>query len=217
MTLASPPLVLVTGFSPFPGAPVNPSAVVARRLAEGSLGRRLGIRIAAHVFPTTYRALADLPAVVAAFEPDACLHLGIAARSRFMRIETRATNFAAPFLPDAEGLAPDQGMIEPGAGRFRGSTIPVRRIRDRIAGAGLPARLSGSAGRYLCNACLWHSLALADRDGSARPTGFLHLPVTVESMPRRPRGPAPRPTFTISDLLRAAELAIQEISTILPT
>lgn len=204
------PVVLLTGFGPFPGVPVNPSAEVVRRIASGPLGRHLGVEIVTHIFDTTFASLDRLPEIVAATAPDACLHLGIAARSRFFRVETRGTNFTAPFLPDAEGAAPDRTMLDPLADRFRLSTFPARRICARIAAAGLPARLSPSAGRYLCNVLLWHSLALAEADGSGRPVGFLHLPPSTGAFDtRRPSRPGrDRPIFTIPDLVRATTAAL---------
>lgn len=200
----------MTGFGPFPGVPVNPSAEVVRRIAAGPLGRRLEVEIVTHVFDTTFASLDRLPEVIARTAPDACLHLGIAARSRFFRVETRGTNFTAPFLPDADGAAPDTTMLDPAAGRFRPSTFPSRRIRARIAAAGLPARLSPSAGRYLCNVLLWRSLALAEADGTGRPVGFLHLPPSTGAFDTRhpARSGLDRPVFTIPDLVRAAEAAL---------
>lgn len=203
------PVLLLTGFGPFPGAPVNPSAEVVRRIVAGPLAARLGIEIVPHVFDTTYAALEALPDLLAAVRPDLVLHLGIAARTRALRVETRATNFAAPFLPDASGSAPERGAIEPGAPRCRAVTLPVRRMHARIAGTGLPAVLSASAGRYLCNAVLWRSLALAA--GTGRRVGFLHMPLTGASDPRRPRRTdrPERAVFTLADLTRATEAAIR--------
>jgi pyroglutamyl-peptidase len=42
--------------------------------------------------------------------------------------------------------------------------------------AGIPARLSDDAGRYLCNATLFHLLARAGK----LPCGFIHVPSTPE-------------------------------------
>ena len=104
--------LLLTGFGPFPGVPVNPSEAVLRRIAAGPLARRLGIRIVTHRFDTTFAALDGLPRLVADFRPDACLHLGIAANSRFLRVETRGTNFGAPFLPAREEPPGNVGVHE---------------------------------------------------------------------------------------------------------
>jgi pyroglutamyl-peptidase len=49
----------------------------------------------------------------------------------------------------------------------------VRAIRERLLGQGIPARLSNSAGTYLCNAVMYRLLG---RLPAHVPTGFIHLP-----------------------------------------
>ena len=75
--------VLLTAFGSFPGAPVNPTMAIARRV-ERRHGRRLarlGVEIHTAVLPVVYkgaeRRAADL---IAAVQPHVVLHLGLAAR-----------------------------------------------------------------------------------------------------------------------------------------
>ena len=99
--------ILVTGFGPFPGAPFNPTGPLVEKLARLRRPRLADVKIAAHVFPTSYTAVdRDLPKLIAEHEPDAILMFGLAPRARALRIETRARNTAA-LLPDAGGLSPD--------------------------------------------------------------------------------------------------------------
>jgi pyroglutamyl-peptidase len=56
------------------------------------------------------------------------------------------------------------------------ATLPVYEIQARLLEASVPARLSGSAGNFLCNALMYHALhACAGRD-PAPACGFIHLP-----------------------------------------
>ena len=61
----------------------------------------------------------------------------------------------------------------------------------RMRAAGLPAHLSSDAGRYLCNAVLFHALTL--HAGSRMPgqAGFIHIPEDLGSA-RWPRLPIRR-------------------------
>src|SRR5580704_17136361 len=63
--------ILLTGFGRFPGSPVNPSALIARRLARRRRTALAPTRRLAHVFATRYDAVdRDLPALLARERPD---------------------------------------------------------------------------------------------------------------------------------------------------
>src|ERR1700731_4705599 len=58
--------VLITGFGPFPGAPFNPSAALAKALAHRRRPALAGIERVTHVFATTYASVdRDLPKLFA--------------------------------------------------------------------------------------------------------------------------------------------------------
>src|ERR1700723_1739339 len=94
--------ILITGFGPFPGAPFNPTQpLVARllRLRRPLLGE---VELSAHIFPVTYHAVdRQLPELLAKHRPQALLMFGLAARTPFVRIETRARNAVTTLWPDA--------------------------------------------------------------------------------------------------------------------
>ena len=211
MPMAAPdrrPRLLLTGYGPFPGAPVNPTERIVRAIAGSRFGDRIGLDVVPHVFATTWAALEGIEALIDAVAPDVCLHLGLAGRARDIRVETAAKNFAAPYFADAEGRSPAVGAIDADGPARRPATLPVDAIRDRIAALGLPARLSTDAGRYLCNATLYRSAAHCTERGI--PIGFLHLPNTRDCRAPRPLRPdrVPRPVFTHADLLHAVEVAL---------
>ena len=193
----SAPRLLLTGFGPFPGAPRNPTAEVVARLARPEVGRRLGVEIVPHVFPTTWAAIDDLASLFADTRPDAVLHLGLARRARAITVETLGRNRVSMAAVDAAGRHPAAAMLDADAPPRLAVTLPVGRIVARIAGLGLPVAVCGDAGRYLCNGLLWRSLRLA----AGRPTGFLHLPPTRETAGR---GDVP----SLPDLTAAVAAAI---------
>lgn len=165
------PVLLVTGFGPFPGVPANPSATLARqvaRLRRPALGR-FEIKVA--VLATRWDGLDALDARIAREKPAAVLLLGVAARRRSVCVEARAVNAARP--------APDAAKAHPSAARLAAGAVPVRRSSARLPPLlaalrrhGVPARLSRDAGRYLCNAAYFRALGAA---GGA-PVVFVHLP-----------------------------------------
>ena len=115
--------VLITGFGRFPGTPFNPSGPLALALAKRRRPAFSDVRRAAHIFETSYAAVdRDLPKLLAKHKPDIVLMFGLATRTPFVRIETRARNALTRLLPDADGQVPVAASIVPGAP----TTVPLR-------------------------------------------------------------------------------------------
>jgi pyroglutamyl-peptidase len=194
-----PLTVLLTGFGPFPGAPFNPTERLAQRLAARRRPAFAGIKRVAHVFETSYAAVErELPALIKRVRPDVVLLFGVATRTKYLRIETRARNARSPLFPDAAGDRPSGAVIDPGEPVTRNGRAPQRALLATIRAQRLPVRLSLSAGRYLCNFAYWRALALTD---GAVVVQFIHVP-TVRRGPMRPTA---KRRLTSGDLLHAGE------------
>lgn len=171
------PLLLVTGFGPFPGVRLNPSATLAEAVARSPRWRLLGVEARSLVLPTTYTALGtDLEPALDG--PDAILMIGLAARATRVRIERRATSRSNPLHPDAAGRS--------ATSRSRNAEAPARRsplaapgIAALLGREGVRSRVSHDAGRYLCNAAYYRAL------GGPASVLFLHIPKPLD--PGRPR------------------------------
>jgi pyroglutamyl-peptidase len=189
--------VLITGFGPFPGAPFNPSAALAKALACRRRPALAGIERSTHVFATTYASVdRDLPKLFAQ-KLDIVLMFGVAGRRRQLCIETQARNAVSQLFPDASGHRPLRGVIKLRAPAALAGNAPFA----RLAGAAGPrARLSRDAGNYLCNYVYWR--ALEQVRGARPPVQFVHIP-PVGTQPR-PRRRSKRPP-TLAQLLKAAE------------
>jgi pyroglutamyl-peptidase len=193
--------VLLTGFGPFPGAPFNPSAALAKQLARRRRPALADIARAAHVFATRYAAVdRDLPRLLAQ-RPDVVLMIGLAARTPTLRIETRARNAVSVLLPDAGGKFTRGGVIARGAPPALRARAPVRALLQAARSTRVPSQLSRDAGRYLCNYAYWRAL---EKTVDGRPlVQFVHIP-PVRQNPR-PRARGRRKASSLADLVRAAE------------
>ncbi len=164
------PLVLVTGFGPFPGAPTNPTLAMLRLLkAEGVDG----VDLAFARLPVTFAGVDPTLRQAARCRPDAVLLLGLARRRAILSVETLARNVVGR-APDTEGLVPAGPTLVEGAPETREATWPAAAILDALHAAGNAARLSDDTGDYVCNAALFHALG----DPLAPSVGFLHVPPT---------------------------------------
>jgi pyroglutamyl-peptidase len=189
--------VLITGFGPFPGAPFNPSAALAKTLARRRRPALAGIDRVVHVFATTYASVdRDLPKLFAQKpKPDIVLMFGVAGRRHQLCIETQARNAVSLLFPDAGGHRPRHGVI-----KLHGpATLTGNAPFARLAGAA-GTRLSRDAGRYLCNYVYWR--ALEQVRGTRPLVQFVHIP-PVSTKPR-PRRRLKKPT-TLAQLLKPAE------------
>jgi hypothetical protein len=85
--------VLLTGFGPFPGVPLNPSALLVKALARRRRPAFAAITRTTHVFATAYEAVdRDLPKLFAQ-KPDIILMFGLAGSATSASRPGRATRF----------------------------------------------------------------------------------------------------------------------------
>jgi pyroglutamyl-peptidase len=189
--------VLITGFGPFPGAPFNPSAALAKALARRRRPALAGIERAVHVFATTYASVdRELPKLLVQ-KPDVVLMFGVNGHRSQLCIETQARNAVSLLFPDASGHRPLRGVINLRGPVLLAGNAPFARL---AGAAGTKARLSRNAGRYLCNYVYWRGL---EQVRGPRPlVQFVHIPpVSAKPQPRRR---AKRPP-TLGQLLKTAE------------
>ncbi len=103
---------LITGFGPFPGVPRNPSGLLATRIARDPRWRRLGWRIKGRAFPTDYARVAAEIADLAEKPPRFVLMLGVAARSKALRVEMVARNRSSLTARDVSGRRVKRRALE---------------------------------------------------------------------------------------------------------
>ncbi len=182
----TPLVVLLTGFDPFPGAPFNPTGLLVHRLARIRRPGFADVRLVAHVFPTSYRAVdRDLPRLLSELKPDAILMFGLAAGTSHLRVETRARNAISALMCDAEGQACSATSILAGGPAALPFPARTQRLAPAARAARVPARLSRDAGRYLCNYLSWRAIEAAAKPGGPRLVAFIHVPKLRRAAVRR--------------------------------
>lgn len=198
----APVRILITGFGPFPGAPFNPTPALVTRLASLRRPAFADVVRIAHVFPVSYGAVdRELPRLLAEHRPDALLMFGLAARTPFIRVETRARNAVTQLWPDAEHTRVRQAAIVPGGG-----AQPVGPHTHAMLRAGLRSghdvRPSRDAGRYLCNYLAWRGIEAVRRPGGPALAAFVHVPLVARDAASR--------RMTMPQLVEAGEALLRE-------
>ena len=164
--------LLITGFDPFGGEAVNPSWEAVSRLPD-TVG---GYRLTRLQIPTVFGAAAAAVLAAAQAElPDVILCVGQAGGRDAVTPERIAINMASAKKPDNAGNQPLEAPIIPGGPDGIFSTVPVAAMAEAIAAAGLPGKISNTAGTYVCNDTLYR--LLHHYAGTATRVGFIHVPL----------------------------------------
>jgi len=196
--------VLITGFGPFPGAPFNPSAALAKALARRRRPAFAALDRTIHVFATTYASVdRELPKLFAQ-KSDIVLMFGVAGRRLQLCVETRARNAISLLFPDASGYRPQRPIIKIGGPAELTGNSPFAALAGAARASTAPSRLSRDAGRYLCNYAYWRALERV-RDGAPL-VQFVHIPPVSQNP--RPLRRGKRRAPSLAQLLNGAEAVL---------
>ena len=179
----SRPALLLTGFGPFPGVPVNATARLVPALAAIAHDTFKDHAIHYEILPAEWAvAPVRLATLLETHKPVLALHFGVAQDATGFRVECEGRN-ACRLSPDAKGeVPPTLNLIADGA-LSQSVTVPVGKIVQRLHSLGLPAYTSQDAGRYLCNAVLYHSLTASACNQRGFRAGFIHIPTDLSGPP----------------------------------
>lgn len=194
--------ILLTGFDPFGGSAINPSAQVVQALAAVGVD---GAALATAILPVDrVHGPEMLLSALDTHQPDVLLMLGQAGGRAVISIERVAINLMDYRIADNGGQKVTDEPIVPGGPAAYFATVPVRAMLSAIQAAGIPAELSLSAGAYLCNQVLYTALHHAAQRVLPMQVGFIHLPYLPEQAAAEPRSPASMALPTMVDAVRAA-------------
>jgi pyroglutamyl-peptidase len=165
-------LALITGFEPFGGRNLNPSGEIARRLDGATIA---GVRVAGRILPVDLARVGDaITQILDEIDPVAVIALGQADGEPVIRLERVALNLADFEIADNAGHKASEAPVLAGEAPGLWSRLPLPAIRTALLALGIPARMSNTAGTYLCNATMYRFLSAVP---AAIPCGFIHLPL----------------------------------------
>ena len=192
--------VLLTGFEPFNKATLNPSKEVIQRIVHESL-------IAQEVLPVTFSSAASrLVELIELHKPHVVICLGQAEGRSQITPEQVAMNLDDAKIADNDGeIIKNQKIISEGPDAYF-TTLPIRRMVDKLQENGIPATLSFSAGTFVCNH-IFYVLQHHCRQRNIL-SGFIHLPLMKEQSGEFPD----KPTLAIDEMVRGISLVLDEVS-----
>ncbi|MGN7409295.1 pyroglutamyl-peptidase I [Sporosarcina sp. SAFN-010] len=197
--------LLLTGFEPFLSFPVNPTMQLVEKLDGTVIG---DYKICGKILSVNFNASGEeLLNYIEKETPDAVLSLGLAGGRYKMTPERVAIN-VKDGEPDNEGHQPMDETIELEGPPAYFSTLPIRKMVNRLSDAGLPAALSNSAGTYLCNNVMYAGLHWAAHHRPDMSSGFLHIPASFELAMQHGKIPG----WSLDELLKGVTICIQTLS-----
>lgn len=192
--------LLITGFDPFGGAVVNPSWEAIKLLPD-QVGDWQLTKIE---IPTVFGLAAQtVLAAAQELQPDAIVCIGQAGGRESITPEAYGVNLRHARIADNAGNQPLAVPIIQNAPASYMSTLPVNDIVHVVRNAGLPCKLSFSAGRFVCNDLLY--TLLHHFRGTNTKVGFIHVPFLPEQAKEG------QPSMSLDDIVNALACAINAI------
>lgn len=190
--------LLITGFEPFGGETTNPSWDAVSRLNDeinGYILKKLQIPVVfGEAAETVIKAAEEL-------HPDVIILVGQAGGRDAITPELVGINLRHASAPDNKGQMPkDEPIVSDGADACF-SNLPVRKMAEAINAADIPARLSYSAGAYVCNDVLYSVLTRFKCENVR--VCFIHVPYSTEQNKQ--------PSMELDSMVKGLTVAIEAI------
>lgn len=190
--------LLITGFEPFGGERINTSWEAVKRLPDELCGYSLAKLKIPVVFGEAAEKVID---VAEKLQPNVILCIGQAGGRAEITPEFVGINLRYAKIPDNKGNQPKDEPVVDGGREAYFSTLPVRRMAEAIDSKGISAKLSYSAGAYVCNDLLY--TLLSHFDGTATRVTFIHVPYSLEQ--------EKEPSMELDLITRAIAIAIENM------
>ena len=190
--------LLITGFEPFDGEEINPSLEAVLRLPDEIGDYKLEKLTVPVVFGEGAEKILRAAKYIC---PDCVLCIGQAGGRDAITPEMVGINLRHGSIPDNKGNQPLDDPIIIGGENAYFTTFPARKIAEAISAAGLPSRVSYTAGAYVCNDVIY--TLLAHFSGSDTPVGFIHIPYCTEQKKE--------PSMSLDDIVKGLTVAIENL------
>ncbi len=192
--------ILLTGFDPFGGEKINPAYEAVKKVTAPD-GKELIKLEVPTVFGKSIKIVTD---AIELHKPDAVICIGQAGGRAAVTPERIAINIADAESADNEGNRPIDEPVIFGGENALFSTLPVKKMIEAINSAGVPARISNSAGTFVCNQLMYGVLSYCRIHCPDTIAGFIHVPFLPQQVENREN----IPSMTLEDMVKALNAAL---------
>ncbi|MGL4388084.1 MAG: pyroglutamyl-peptidase I [Brevinema sp.] len=166
--------ILVTGFDPFGGEPINPAWEAIQKLPEKIDHISVVIAQTPTIFNESTEVLLE---AIKNTKPDIVLCVGQAGGRVDFCIERVAINIDDARITDNKGNQPlDHRIYEDGENAYF-TILPVKKMVQAVRNQGIPASVSYTAGTFVCNHIFYSLLYHINKKNiPVQAGGFIHVP-----------------------------------------
>ena len=194
--------ILLTGFEPFGKYKENSSWAVAEKVAACGFEGVYVVQL-----PVTFAGVtAAFRRAVEKYRPDAVVMLGQSAVIDYIKLERIAINMMDSVSADNDGYLPDEEPILPGGEAALFTNTNIKELCRAVKEQGLPAKVSNSAGLYVCNRLYYEALQLC-KEYRGMKALFVHLPC----YDGQPSAVAGKFSMPLDDMVQAVKIIIHKI------
>lgn len=168
-------VILLSGFGPFDGVPVNPSWGAVEPLDEVMVN---GYDVRVIQVPVIWdEAVVKYMAAYDKLRPSLALTSGVAVGEKGIRLETTARNFARG--TDVANDPFPTGKIDANGATTLKTALPIELLKGALEVNKYPVLVSDNAGDFLCNYLFYKLMKRMEADKPANMiAGFVHVPGT---------------------------------------
>ena len=196
--------VILTGFEPFGKYSENSSWAVAEKVAACGV---VGAEVMAKRLPVSFAGVdIALRKAVAECCPDVILMLGQAAGIDYIKLERIAINMMDSMAADNDGFIPDEEPVITGGAAALFTNTDIKGLRKAIEKMGFVAKVSNSAGLYVCNRLYYEALQLCNERPGMKAL-FVHLPF----YDGQPSATAGQPTMPLDKMVKAVQVIMRNL------
>ena len=194
--------ILLCAFDPFGGESINPALEAVKAVKVD------GIELVKAEIPTVfYKSLEKATAIIDEIAPDAVIMIGQAGGRSNVTPERVAINISDANIDDNEGNRPSDEPIEVGAPAAYFSTLPIKKIVEKLKEENIPAAVSNSAGTFVCNHLMYGVLRHIAKNGYKTVAGFIHIPYLPEQTVNKEN----MPSLPLEVSAKAIEIAVKTV------
>ena len=193
--------VLVTGFDPFGGEPINPAWEAVKAMKDTIAGAEI---IKMQIPTVVGKSIEKIHQKMKELQPDLVISVGQAGGRFGVTPERVAINVTDARIPDNEGNQPIDEPIFPDGPAAYFSNLPVKAMVQAIKDAGYPSVLSNSAGTYICNHVMYGILYYIEKEFPNVRGGFIHVPYAPSQVVNKPS----TPSMALADITASLEAAV---------
>ena len=196
--------ILVTGFDPFGGEPINPAIESVKRLPDNIAGAEI---VKLEIPTVRKKSLEKIEKAINEHNPDVILSIGQAGGRFDISIERIGINLDDFRIPDNEGNQIIDEPIFPDGENSYFVKLPVKAMVQNVQKNNIPASVSYTAGTFVCNHVLYGVLYLIEKKYKGKKSVFMHIPF----LPQQVVDKRNMPSMELNTIVKGLTAAIEAI------